>query len=178
LFFLTGFLADRGITIDAIIECKENGRFSCEWSSSCGAGLFDLPVPIVTSEVLVQILINLIENSIKFGAAQPEKRITVSTRVRDGWACVAVSDTGLGIPRPALKKVFDDFYRVDHKLTRATGGTGIGLALVKKVHRRHGRPRPGHQQPGPRLHHHPETAPGSETDRSVVNRLCLTDFDL
>ncbi len=83
-------------------------------------------------EVLVQVLINLMENSIKFGAAHPEKRITVSTRAQDGWACVAVSDTGPGIPRHALKKVFDDFYRVDHKLTRATGGTGIGLALVKK----------------------------------------------
>jgi signal transduction histidine kinase len=83
-------------------------------------------------EVLVQVLINLIENSIKFGASQPEKRITVSTRAQDGWACVAVADTGPGIPRHALKKVFDDFYRVDHKLTRSTGGTGIGLALVKK----------------------------------------------
>jgi two-component system sensor histidine kinase VicK len=83
-------------------------------------------------EVMVQILINLIENSIKFGASQSEKRITVSTRAQDGWACVAVADTGPGIPRHALKKVFDDFYRVDHKLTRSTGGTGIGLALVKK----------------------------------------------
>lgn len=83
-------------------------------------------------EVLVQVLINLIENSIKFGASHPEKRITVSAQAQDGWACVAVSDTGPGIPRSALKKVFDDFYRVDNKLTRATGGTGIGLALVKK----------------------------------------------
>jgi signal transduction histidine kinase len=83
-------------------------------------------------EVLVQVLINLIENSIKFGASHPEKRITVSAQAQDGWACVSVSDTGPGIPRPALKKVFDDFYRVDNKLTRATGGTGIGLALVKK----------------------------------------------
>jgi signal transduction histidine kinase len=83
-------------------------------------------------EVLVQVLVNLIENSIKFGASHPEKRITISTQAKDEWACVAVSDTGPGIPRPALKRVFDDFYRVDNKLTRTTGGTGIGLALVKK----------------------------------------------
>jgi signal transduction histidine kinase len=45
---------------------------------------------------------------------------------------ISVSDTGPGIPRHALKKVFDDFYRVDSSLTRTTKGTGIGLALVKR----------------------------------------------
>ena len=83
-------------------------------------------------EVLIQVLINLVENSIKFGRSQPEKRITISAQVKDGWASLGVSDTGPGIPRKALKKVFDDFYRVEDKLTRSTGGTGIGLALVKK----------------------------------------------
>ena len=92
----------------------------------------DLPEFAFDREVLIQVLINLIENSIKFGGSHPEKRITVSARAQDGWACLAVSDTGPGIPRRAQKKVFDDFYRVDNKLTRATGGTGIGLALVKK----------------------------------------------
>jgi len=43
-----------------------------------------------------------------------------------------VTDSGPGIPRHALKKVFDDFYRVENSLTRTTRGTGIGLALVKK----------------------------------------------
>jgi signal transduction histidine kinase len=43
-----------------------------------------------------------------------------------------VSDTGPGIPRQDLKKVFDDFYRVENSLTRTTRGTGIGLALVRK----------------------------------------------
>ncbi len=92
----------------------------------------DLPEFAFDREVLIQILINLIENSIKFGSSHPEKRITLSARSQDGWACLAVADTGPGIPRRALKKVFDDFYRVDNKLARSTGGTGIGLALVKK----------------------------------------------
>ncbi len=83
-------------------------------------------------EVLIQILINLIENSIKFGHTAAEKRITISAGTRDDWVSITVSDTGPGIPRRALKKVFDDFYRVDNKLTRSTGGTGIGLSLVKK----------------------------------------------
>ena len=45
---------------------------------------------------------------------------------------IAVSDSGPGIPRRALKNVFDDFYRVDDDHTQTIGGTGIGLALVKK----------------------------------------------
>lgn len=83
-------------------------------------------------EVVIQILTNLIENSIKFGQHADVKKITIRTTSHDGSVRVDVSDTGPGIPQHALKKVFDDFYRVDNDLTRATGGTGIGLALVKK----------------------------------------------
>jgi signal transduction histidine kinase len=83
-------------------------------------------------EVLIQMLVNLIENSLKFGKQSRERCITVSAAADDGWVRIAVADTGPGIPKHALKKVFDDFYRVDNDLTRTTGGTGIGLALVKK----------------------------------------------
>ena len=83
-------------------------------------------------EVMVQVLINLIENSIKFGRSSPERTITIVAALRDGLVHISVSDTGPGIPGKALKKIFDDFYRVDSALTRTAGGTGIGLALVKK----------------------------------------------
>lgn len=83
-------------------------------------------------EVMILILINLMENSIKFGKAAPVKKITLTVRHEDDGVNIHVSDTGPGIPRQALKKIFDDFYRVESPLTRTTGGTGIGLALVKK----------------------------------------------
>jgi signal transduction histidine kinase len=85
-------------------------------------------------EVMVQVLINLIENSMKFGKTADRREITVSVRAEDdeGRVQIRISDTGPGIPRHALKKVFTDFYRVDNTLTRTTRGTGIGLALVKK----------------------------------------------
>ena len=85
-------------------------------------------------EVMIQVLINLIENSMKFGKNAARREITISTRIHDGEnrVIIQVSDTGPGIPRHALKKVFNDFYRVDNSLTRTTRGTGIGLALVKK----------------------------------------------
>ena len=92
----------------------------------------DLPPFAYDREVIIQILINLIENCVKFGRQSPVKEITIATAIIGEKLRIAVSDSGPGIPRHALKKVFDDFYRVDNRLTRSTGGTGIGLALVKK----------------------------------------------
>ena len=83
-------------------------------------------------EVMIQVLINLIENSMKFGKKAARREISIRTRQQDGQVSIMVSDTGPGIPRQALKKIFNDFYRVENSLTRATRGTGIGLALVKK----------------------------------------------
>jgi signal transduction histidine kinase len=83
-------------------------------------------------EVMIQILTNLIENSVKFGRTAPRREITLRVRPKGDWMNISVSDTGPGIPRHALKKVFDDFYRVEGDLTRTTSGTGIGLALVKR----------------------------------------------
>lgn len=84
-------------------------------------------------EAMIQILINLIENSIKFGRKATQKQIALTIKQAAEKVILQLSDTGPGIPRTELKKIFDDFYRVDSPLTRATGGTGIGLALVKKL---------------------------------------------
>jgi signal transduction histidine kinase len=83
-------------------------------------------------EAMIQVLINLIENSIKFCRSALKKEITIRIDQEPNRVEIAVSDHGPGIPRHALKKVFDDFYRVDNALARKTRGTGIGLALVKK----------------------------------------------
>ncbi len=91
-----------------------------------------IPIFSYDRDVIIQILMNLIENSVKFGKHGARKEITISAESKDKYIRIAVSDTGPGIPRNALKKVFDDFYRVENDLTRTTGGTGIGLALVKK----------------------------------------------
>jgi signal transduction histidine kinase len=83
-------------------------------------------------EVMIQVLMNLIENSMKFGKDSPVRNITLRVWPDRDRINISVSDTGPGIPRHALKKVFDDFYRVEDSLTLTTRGTGIGLALVKK----------------------------------------------
>ena len=83
-------------------------------------------------EIMVQVLINLIENSLKFGRSSPNKTITLRLSEASDCVRIEVSDTGPGIPPGDLKKVFTDFYRADNAVTSAAGGTGIGLALVRR----------------------------------------------
>ncbi len=84
-------------------------------------------------EAVVQILVNLIENSLKFGAAAPRKEIVVFAAAAGGGVRFGVRDTGPGIGQKTLGRVFDDFTRGDDPVTRATKGTGIGLALVRRL---------------------------------------------
>lgn len=83
-------------------------------------------------EVMIQILINLIENSVKFGKWSDKKMIFIKVAAGDHQVDIRVSDSGPGIEPRALKKVFDEFFRVDNALSKKTRGTGIGLALVRK----------------------------------------------
>ncbi len=84
-------------------------------------------------EMMIQVLVNLVENSMKFGKTADNKEITIHIGTEGQWTVIGVSDRGPGIPRKSLKKIFDDFYRVESALVRATRGTGIGLAFVKTV---------------------------------------------
>ena len=59
-------------------------------------------------------------------------------RARSGFAEIAVTDSGVGIPRKDRNRVFERFYRVDQSRASSTGGTGLGLAIVKHVASNHG----------------------------------------
>jgi signal transduction histidine kinase len=83
-------------------------------------------------EIMVQVLTNLIENSLKFGRSSPVKEITLRLSESGDYVRIEVADTGPGIPAGDLKKVFNDFYRAEHAVTSSAGGTGIGLALVRR----------------------------------------------
>jgi PAS domain S-box-containing protein len=85
---------------------------------------------------LEQILINLLTNAIKY--TQERGKIWVQVSAADGGAEIRVKDTGIGISREMLPKVFDLFAQAEQGLDRAQGGLGIGLTLVRRLVELHG----------------------------------------
>jgi two-component system sensor histidine kinase SenX3 len=81
-------------------------------------------------------LTNLLANAVAY--SPEETRIAVAARARSGFAEIAVTDSGIGIPRTDRSRVFERFYRVDQSRASSTGGTGLGLAIVKHVASNHG----------------------------------------
>jgi signal transduction histidine kinase len=79
---------------------------------------------------------NLLANAVAYSGG--EGRIAVAARSRSGFAEIAVTDSGIGIPRNDRHRVFERFYRVDQSRASSTGGTGLGLAIVKHVASNHG----------------------------------------
>ncbi len=97
----------------------------------------NLPLAHVDHDRLEQILINLVENAVKY--TRPGGSVRVSARETDrGMIEVVVADTGVGIPRADLPRVTERFYRVDKARSRELGGTGLGLAIVKHLVLAHG----------------------------------------
>jgi two-component system, OmpR family, phosphate regulon sensor histidine kinase PhoR len=87
---------------------------------------------------LIRVFENLIENALKYGAAGKRVEIALSRETAgDGEALVAVRDYGPGIAPEHLPRLTERFYRVDVTESRAQGGTGLGLALVKHILHRH-----------------------------------------
>ena len=84
-----------------------------------------------------QILLNLLSNAVKFTPAGGKVSVAVATEPGADIR-LTVADTGIGIHKSALAKVFQPFYQVDHTATRSKGGTGLGLAIVKHLVDLHG----------------------------------------
>jgi signal transduction histidine kinase len=84
-----------------------------------------------------QIILNLIDNAIKFSKPQGGT-ITIAGRKAGDMAQFSVSDTGIGIKEENLGKLFSLFYQEDSGLSRKYGGTGIGLAIIKQLVEQHG----------------------------------------
>ena len=95
----------------------------------------NLPKAIFDNDKIIQVLTNLVNNAIKF---TPEKgKITVCVIRQGEELVIRVSDTGMGIPKEALPKIFEHFYRVQRP-GKETQGTGLGLAIVNKIVMMHG----------------------------------------
>jgi two-component system, OmpR family, phosphate regulon sensor histidine kinase PhoR len=97
----------------------------------------DLPEVLADRDRLSQILINLVDNAVKY--TPKGGQVTVEARVDPaGMVEVTVRDTGVGIPKADLPRLTERFYRVDKARSRDLGGTGLGLAIVKHLVLAHG----------------------------------------
>jgi two-component system phosphate regulon sensor histidine kinase PhoR len=87
-------------------------------------------------EAIRQVLTNLVNNSIKYGRENGTTKIGFYDM--DKIILVEVTDNGIGIARHHIRHVFDRFYRVDKSRSRAVGGSGLGLSIVKHIVEAHG----------------------------------------
>jgi two-component system phosphate regulon sensor histidine kinase PhoR len=138
-------------SVEAAIEVLRDKAHQSEISIAT-----DLPADLslwADADRVEQVLVNLIDNAVKYSAAGG--RVTISARaverIRDlpaaatlvehdvrAWVEIVVADTGVGIPRQDLPRLTERFYRVDKARSRELGGTGLGLAIVKHIVQAHG----------------------------------------
>lgn len=90
-----------------------------------------IPLTMVDADQLETVLSNLIENSIKY--SRMDKKITVTVFSEGTTVGFKVADNGQGIPRKALKNIFNKFYRVENSMTAKTKGHGLGLSIVQNL---------------------------------------------
>ena len=95
-----------------------------------------LPRVMADQGRLEQVVVNLLENAIKY--TPNDGTVRVFTEDYGEYVKVSVADTGIGIPYKDLPRIFERFYRVDEARTREQGGTGLGLAIVKHIVQLHG----------------------------------------
>lgn len=109
----------------------ENKSISLQIAAAPG-----LPQYLGSPEQLELMIVNLLENAIRYTV--PPGDITVDLAFKDPVFKLTVTDSGIGIPRKDLGRIFERFYRVDKARSRKKGGTGLGLSIVKHVVQNHG----------------------------------------
>jgi len=105
-----------------------------------------LPPVNIDSHRISQVLRNLLENAVAHTAKGGS--ITVAVKQQGNWVEVSVTDTGEGIPAEDLPNIFERFYRVDKSRARATGGSGLGLTIAKRLVEAHGGKIEAQSEPG------------------------------
>ncbi|MBQ4577716.1 MAG: HAMP domain-containing protein [Clostridia bacterium] len=96
----------------------------------------EMPPVLGDAERIQQVIINIITNAIKYN--KPQGSIAITGGVEGETVFLRVEDTGIGVPKADLERLFERFYRVDKARSRESGGTGLGLAIAKQIVESHG----------------------------------------
>lgn len=91
----------------------------------------DVPDLIGDIDKFKQMIINLMDNAVKY--SEDGDSVVVEIGVKNNNCVISIEDTGMGIPKEQIPRLFERFYRVDKARSRANGGTGLGLAIVKHI---------------------------------------------
>jgi two-component system phosphate regulon sensor histidine kinase PhoR len=102
-----------------------------ELSSECPAGI----TAKIAAQQMEQALLNLVDNAIKY--TNDNGKVTINAQQKDNNVEISVKDTGSGIAKEHIPRLFERFYRVDKARSRKLGGTGLGLAIVKHIVQTH-----------------------------------------
>jgi two-component system phosphate regulon sensor histidine kinase PhoR len=123
------------IDMQEVIENEVLSMFARQAEENCVSikTSFDenLPKLPMDRDRFKQMLINLVDNAIKFNVRKGE--VLISVNKTDRAVVLKVADTGIGIPKRYHDRLFERFYRVDRGRSRKEGGTGLGLAIVKHI---------------------------------------------
>ncbi len=95
-----------------------------------------IPKVLADRDQLRQVLINLLDNAVKFN--QEGGKVVFKASAENRKVRVSIEDTGIGIPQESVSRIFERFFRVDQARSRELGGTGLGLAIVKHIVEAHG----------------------------------------
>ncbi|GHH96965.1 sensor histidine kinase [Neobacillus kokaensis] len=98
------------------------------------SNLRDIPLIKIDPKRIEQVLYNLIENAMKY---THQGEITINSYMKNEFVKIKITDTGIGIPKDELSKIFERFYRIEQSRARKTGGTGLGLYVVKQIVQAH-----------------------------------------
>lgn len=129
-------------TVEPIVPVLDQAaeRFAVQ-SRRQGIGLFvqaepHLPLVRIDRDKIDQVLDNLLSNALKYTPEKGLVHVIASRREDEVW--IKVRDTGIGIPKKDLPRIFERFYRVDKARSRKWGGTGLGLSIARQIIEKHG----------------------------------------
>ncbi len=123
-------LGDLNACIQQVVDMMT--PFAVQSGFTLNTDLADLPAQSFDKDAITQIMVNLVDNAIKYAKDAKDKTLHIRTLARDRHVILEVEDHGPGIPHAQQRHIFDPFYRTESESTRQAQGTGLGLALVKR----------------------------------------------